>query len=230
MIRRNEQVYVVPREELFPRARHPAGAPRGFLRLDAALLERIYARGRFVPRDPAEHDPSLKQIIPYTLVVDGGRIFTFQRTDKGGERRLYGMRSVGVGGHVNPVDRADVVRDALARELNEELHLPGGFSARLVGLLNDDTTSVGRVHVGVVALAQPGPGVVKVREEDTMSGSFLARDELLELHAGERDRFESWSALLIDRLDEVLACPPIPPPALPGSSSPTRNPTRTSST
>jgi predicted NUDIX family phosphoesterase len=219
MITRREQVYVVPRGALFPE-----GAPHGCIPLDTGILECIYARGYFADRGSVEEDPALKQIIPYALVTRGDAVFTFRRTDRGGEARLHGRRSVGVGGHVNPVDAGDVVIDALRRELAEEIHLPERWSARLVGLLNNDRSAVGAVHLGVVAVVDVGPGVVKVRESDTMSGGFLSKQGLLALHATERESFEGWSALLLDRLDEVLAWQPRV------FSSPIPNATRTSIT
>jgi predicted NUDIX family phosphoesterase len=226
----NEQVYVVPRSVLFP----DNEAPHGFFRADPAFFDRIYQRGHFAARDPVETDPSLKQIIPYAVVVRGDAVFLFRRSAKGGEQRLYGLRSVGVGGHVNPVDSGDVIHDALKRELEEELHLPGGWKARIVGLVNNDKSSVGSVHLGVVALVEAGPGDVRVREEDMMSGSFVSRSELLDLHARERESFEGWSALLLDRSDEVLPWPTghprKPPTRSAGSSTPTPSTTRTSTT
>jgi predicted NUDIX family phosphoesterase len=195
-----ERVYVVPRAELFP-----DGAPHGFFRGSPDLFGRIYARGFFADRDRVEEDPSLKQVIPYALVVRIGEVFLFRRGDRGGERRLHGLLSVGVGGHVNPEDAGDVVHDALRRELREEICLPPRYEARVVGLVNNDLTAVGSVHVGVVAVVDPGPFPVKVREEDTMSGAFVGRADLLALHARARESFEGWSALLLDRLDEVLA-------------------------
>jgi predicted NUDIX family phosphoesterase len=215
-----EQVYVVPRSELFPQ-----GAPRGFVAGGREAIRRIYARGYFAVRAWVEEDPGLKQIIPYAVVVRDERVFLFRRTDRGGERRLHGLRSIGVGGHVNPPDFEDVIRRGLRRELTEELYLPPGWRSHLAGILNDDTTRVGSVHTGVVAVVEPGEGLVKVREEDTMSGSFVSREDLLDLHARERESFEGWSALLIDKLDEVLAWG-----RQQGSSSPTPNRTPTSTT
>lgn len=215
-----ERVYVVPRAELFPE-----GAPHGFFPAGPELFERIYARGFFADRDRVEEDPSLKQVIPYALVVRDDAILLCRRSHRGGERRLHGLYSVGVGGHVNPEDQADVIGDALRRELLEELVLPARYASRIVGIVNNDTTAVGSVHVGVVAVVEPGPGLVKVREEDTMSGDFIGRADLLALHARSRESFEGWSALLIDRLDEVLEWQ-----RPPGSSTPTPKATPTSTT
>jgi len=197
-----EQVYVVPRAALFP-----GPAPQGFFVPPPGLLETIRREGAFAPRPAVEEDPSRKQIIPYAVVARDGEVFCFRRSRGGGERRLHGLRSIGVGGHVNPCDGGDVVANALRRELGEELWLPPRWEARIVGLMNDDATAVGSVHLGVVVVVEPGAGAVRVREEDTMSGSFLGRDRLLELHAAERDSFEGWSALLLDRFHEVLPWP-----------------------
>ncbi len=215
-----EQVYVVPRAELFPE-----GAPHGFFRAGPEFFGRIYARGFFADRERVEEEPALKQVIPYTLVAREDRVLLCRRTDRGGERRLHGMLSVGVGGHVNPQDHGDVIHDALRRELVEELVLPPRFEARVVGLVNNDTTPVGSVHVGVVAVVDPGSFDVKVREADTMSGEFVSRADLLALHARARESFEGRSALLLDRLDEVLAWG-----RRHDSSTRTPRPTRTSTT
>jgi len=216
----SEQVYVVPRAELFP-----YGAPRGCIRAHSEFFRRIYERGFFADRDAVEDDPSLKQVIPYAVIERDDQVFLFRRTSGGGEQRLHGRRSIGVGGHINPEDEDDVVFCALRREVEEELCVPAGWRPRVVGILNDDSTAVGSVHVGVVAVVDPGPGSVKVREEDTMTGAFVGREDLTGLHVRERTSFESWSALLLDRLDEVLTWrqPRV-------SSTRTPSPTRTSTT
>jgi predicted NUDIX family phosphoesterase len=234
VIAAGERVYVVPRAELFPEDAFPGGAPHGFFPATAALLERIYARGWFAERARVEEDPSLKQIIPYGVVVRNRRVFRFHRCS-GGEKRLVGRSSVGVGGHVNPEDAGDVVHDALRRELEEELHLPAGRKITLLGMLNDDTTAVGSVHVGVVARVEIADGAVRVRETDAMEGGFVERDALL---AEDRGSFETWSAFLLaeeERAGIMCGCPNTtarrgPEAAGPGSSGPTPNATRTSTT
>ena len=174
MIRRQpEKVYVVPRAELFPDQ-----APHGFVPGAGPWIDTIYERGFYKNRDVVEEDPSLKQVIPYAVIVRNERVFLFQRLPQGGEQRLVGKLSIGVGGHVNPQDAKDVVTNALVRELNEELHLGPGWRHRIVGLLNDDTNAVGSVHVGVVVVVDPGPVEPKVREVDMMCGSLVEREGL----------------------------------------------------
>ncbi len=203
-----EFVYVVKRFDLFERA-----CPHGLVVPEAAemdaLLARIRSCGFFVERRHAEQDASMKQVIPYCVVTRGDEVFLTQRIG-GGEGRLHGKRSIGIGGHVNPIDDGqdpghdcDLLDLALQREIDEEISIDGHWSARVVGSLNDDSTDVGSVHFGLVAVVSVD-GDVTVRETDTLTGSFVPRRELLRLATEERDTFETWSALLIDRLDAVL--------------------------
>lgn len=200
-----EFVYVVKRSDLFPRR-----TPHGLEILDegarAALLACIRERGFFVERRHAETDPSLQQVIPYCVVHRPGEVFLMRRLSGGGEARLRGKRSIGVGGHVNPVDHGpgeDVLTAGLRRELEEEVALPDGWTLRAVGLLNDDTTEVGAVHVGLVQAVRV-TGDVAVRETDLLEGRFVSVEELKRLGRDERASFETWSALLIDRIDDIL--------------------------
>ena len=197
-----EFVLVVPRARLFDDR-----YPHGFEPFGAGDRERVLSRirdhGYFVERRHAERDPMLKQVIPYALLERGGDLFLLRRLPRGGEARLHGKLSVGVGGHVNPVDgAADPLEAGLKRELEEEVEVEGGWEAAPVGILNDDATAVGAVHFGLVYRVRGG-GAVRVREKDALEGSFVPRAEVLRLLREERPRFETWSALLLDRLEEA---------------------------
>ena len=80
-----------------------------------------------------------------------------------------------------------------------------GLRARfeLVGLLNDDSTDVGSVHLGAVYVADAGGRAVDVRETDKLEGGFAGRDEV----AAVVDRMETWSQLVFDALPERNAVP-----------------------
>jgi predicted NUDIX family phosphoesterase len=202
-----EFVYVVERARLFD-----LSFPQGFVAAAADRpaaadrLARIRRHGFFVERRKAEQDSSWKQVIPYVVVAKGDSILLLERTGRQGEKRLHGKLSSGIGGHVNPVDTGgDVLLEGLRRELSEELTIDGALDLRAAGFLNDDATDVGAVHFGLVALADARAAEVSIRETELMHGRFVPRAELAELCRRERARFESWSSLLIDRLDEVLA-------------------------
>jgi len=202
-----EFVYVVKRPELFP-----LGFPHGFAVREAeemaAFVRRAESRGFFVERRHAEQDASLKQIIPYCVLTRGSDVFVMRRLNAGGEARLHGKRSIGVGGHVNPVDdtstgSAGIIEPGMRRELSEEVEIEGAFTARPVGLLNDDSTDVGSVHFGLVYAAQVS-AAVRVIETDMLEGSFVPIPELVRLCEQERDTFETWSALIIDRIWQAV--------------------------
>jgi predicted NUDIX family phosphoesterase len=180
-----EQVYVVPRDVL-PDAAGWYGLRTEGLDAFVAAAERD---GRYEPRTVMEQDPSFKQIIPYLVLRDGPRYFLMQRTTAGGDVRLHGHYSIGVGGHLNPGDGG--LLGGLQREWAEELIADFVPDFRLVALLNDDTTPVGAVHLGAVYEADAAGRLVAIRETHKLSGAFASSAEV----AVVADRLETWSQL-----------------------------------
>lgn len=185
-----EQVLVVARELIMPGGSWLGLRPDGM----GAALDAVARHGRFMSRDAAEHDPTCKQVIPYLVLRDDERWFLMRRTRAGADARLHDRWSIGVGGHLNPGD-ADV-DGCLRREWTEELD--AGFVPDFapVGLLNDDTTAVGAVHLGFVYLADAGGRPVAIRETHKLSGAFATTSEV----AAVRDDLETWSRLTFDVL------------------------------
>ncbi len=216
-----EFVFVVPRSALFP-DRYPHGLARfaeplgsgnsavnGAAPVDRESFDAAVAReGFFVERAYAERTPALKQIIPYSIIVCGERVLLTKRTKRGGESRLHEKHSIGIGGHINPedLDSASATRDPIERgtrrEITEELAVRGPYNIRRVGLINDDSNAVGAVHVGVVQIVRC-EGAVEIRERDQLEGRLVTNDELQALRATGAD-IETWSALLIPHLDELV--------------------------
>jgi predicted NUDIX family phosphoesterase len=187
-----EQVLVVPREAIVP-----GGGWLGVRRDGiATALDTVARQGRFVRRSDAEDDPSLKQVIPYLVLRDADRWFLMRRTRAGGDARLHDRWSIGVGGHLNPGD-GDAV-GGLRREWAEELVADFEPDFIPVGLLNDDTTPVGTVHVGIVYAADAAGRPVEIRETHKLTGSFATTAEV----AAVRDEMETWSRLVFDALTE----------------------------
>jgi predicted NUDIX family phosphoesterase len=188
----DEQVLVVPRRALVE-GDGWNGVRRGDLRAELGVVAR---EGAFMRRADAEGDPGHKQVIPYLVLRDGERWFLMRRTKAGGDARLHDLWSIGVGGHLNPGD-GDVA-GGLAREWAEEV--VAGFEPDYapLGLLNDDTTPVGAVHIGFVYVADAGGRPVAIRETDKLEGAFATTDEV----AAVRDGLETWSRLVFDALTE----------------------------
>ena len=185
-----EHVLVVPRASIVPEPGWLGVRRQG---VQAALLA-VARDGRYVPRSAAEEDPSHKQVIPYLVLRDADRWFLMRRTRAGGDARLHDRWSIGVGGHLNPGD-GDVL-GGLRREWAEELVADFEPAFVAVGLLNDDTTAVGAVHVGIVYVADAGGRRVEIRETDKLAGRFATTAEV----AAVREDMETWSRLVFDAL------------------------------
>lgn len=166
----------------------------------ASVLSAVGRLGYFRRRKPdAEGDPSTRQVVPYVVVVaePSGLVFGTLRI-AGGEPRLHGRISLGIGGHVNPVDGADSPLDALsaglAREWDEEVACSAypAFGGP-VAVINDESDPVGMVHLGLVYLARIGDGdTISVRETDILEGRWLSRSDLRE----QADRLEGWAGIV----------------------------------
>jgi predicted NUDIX family phosphoesterase len=169
------------------------------------LLDR--ANNSFTARGPAETNPDLKQIIPYVLLVHGGRVLHYVRGKKAGEQRLVAKGSIGIGGHMNDHDEGLFALDrkaydaAVQREVGEELRLASRYTNHVVALLNDDSNEVGRVHLGVVHIFHLDTPDVEKGEAMITDLQFLDRAEL----QARRDALESWSQICFDHLDRLLA-------------------------
>ena len=198
-----EQVLVVPRSAVLA----ALGTPDGWLGIRGDGLEAVVAtirsHGTYLPRPAAEADPAWKQVIPYPVLRDGERYFRMRRTKAGGDARLHDRYSIGVGGHLNPEDDAHGgdVRAGMTREFGEELEAAFEPVFEFVGLLNDDTTEVGRVHLGLVFTTDAGGAPVTIRETDKLSGAFVRPAEVAEV----ADRLETWSRLVFEFLEAAPA-------------------------
>jgi predicted NUDIX family phosphoesterase len=192
-----EQILVVPRALALP-----DGTFRGLRPMSEVVLATLIRdAGEFRPRPVMEADPTWKQIIPYLVLRDGPAWFLMRRTRAGADARLHDRYSIGVGGHLNPGD-ADLA-GGLRREWREELTADFEPEARFVGLLNDDETDVGSVHLGAVYVADAAGRSVAVRETDKLHGAFADAAEV----EGVRDRLETWSALVFDALRRETPSP-----------------------
>src|SRR2546430_6487074 len=171
-------------------------------------LDAILSRGNnfFLGRALAENDPTHKQIIPYVLLAHAGKVLFYVRGKKAGEQRLVAKGSIGIGGHMNESDESLFALDEAAyragveREVGEEIAINTKFEDRIVALLNDDSTEVGRVHLGVVHVFKLAEPKVEKREAMITNVAFLDKKELLT----RRESLETWSQICLDSLERLI--------------------------
>ena len=163
------------------------------------------ANNFFMDRAAAEEDPTHKQLIPYSLFRFENRYLHYVRGKAGGESRLHAQGSLGIGGHINPVDaREDHLGRAtymagVEREIEEELVLQGEHPHRVVALLNDDSNAVGQVHLGVVHLFELTSDQVTAREDALAELQFRTVEEL---RGPLYESLESWTRFCVDALED----------------------------
>jgi predicted NUDIX family phosphoesterase len=204
-VAREEQVLVVERKVF-----EQAGMFNGLAYNVDHYLSKIFVPGvpRFMPRSKAEADPSYKQLIPYVIMSCKGKYLSYVRGKRAGETRLLGLRSIGIGGHINPVDAdnstlfAYLYENYLAaveREVAEEVSVEAVHTDRVVALLNDESNEVGSVHLGIVhCWSLDAPNVSK-KEQMITQMAFMTPGELREV----RDTMETWSQLCLEGLDKM---------------------------
>ncbi len=196
-----EQVLVVPRALLQEIGMFEGLRTEGLAAAVARLLDP--AHHFFMDRAAAEEDPTYKQLIPYCIFCCGDRVLHYTRGKAGGESRLHAKISVGVGGHVNPIDTEggrigpDAYHAAVTREIEEELDLPEEHEHRIIALLNDESNTVGQVHLGIVHLVDLKSEAVASREDALLDLGFSS---LAELDGPLFDRLETWSQFCIRHL------------------------------
>lgn len=168
----------------------------------------VQAVPRFIPRSQAENDPCHKQLIPYVIMAHQGKYFSYVRGKRAGESRLVGNRSIGIGGHINPVDAdnstlfAYLFENYLAavkREVDEEVQVETTYTDNVVALLNDDSNEVGRVHLGIVHYWNLDAPKVDKKEQMITQMAFMTPEELQQV----RDTLETWSQKCLDGLTQM---------------------------
>ena len=202
---KEEQVLVVERKVV-----EQVGLFHGLNFNVAPYLDRLFAPGipKFIPRSKAEANPAYKQLIPYVIMTCNGKYLTYVRGKRAGETRLVSKRSIGIGGHINPVDHQaplfgtnfkEIYDTAVQREVAEEVDIQANHTDRIVALLNDDTNEVGQVHLGVVHLWTLDAETVTRKEQMITQLTFMTPGELHKV----RDSMETWSQLCLEGIPKM---------------------------
>lgn len=191
----SESILVVKREFLDEYIAGKNGLISG---VGVKIVDIISEHHQFLPRPEMEEDTSYKQIIPYVILRRGEDIYVLRRLKKGGETRLHGLLSIGVGGHINPVDEAagaDVLMQGLRREVDEEVSIERELGIKPLGVINDDSNAVGSVHLGFLFELEV-QGEVSVRETEKLAGEWVSKPELQAL----REQMETWSQIAMEEI------------------------------
>jgi predicted NUDIX family phosphoesterase/dephospho-CoA kinase len=209
--RPKERALVVPRDTFYTFADFQ-GIKTSWRQLHRRLLDPSVCK--YMDRYQAEQDDDHKQILTYVMVTSGDQVLTYTRgTYNRVEEYLRGSRCIGFGGHVNEGDlsllnhNTDLgVVESAVRELTEELTFPprehsrlaaAARSPKIVGILNDDSSAVGRRHLAFVLQYE----VQSAREwENPKRGErSITRLKWLSPNSSEfsLDRFEYWSQLCL---------------------------------
>lgn len=192
----DEKVLVTPTQALREAGMFQGFSPRAEHYLPLLLDPR---RLLYLPRSQAEEDPAYKQIIPYVVLKHGQQVFHYLRGQRGSEIRLRALRSIGVGGHINPADENlfnSTYEQGMLRELAEELVIDTTYQQRCLGLINDDSTPVGQVHIGIVHLFDLAEPKVRRRESVLERTGFAPLADLW----NDRADFETWSQFVLELL------------------------------
>lgn len=188
----DELILVVKRTHLLP-----GDGFQGLKTIDCdTYLQTIQAHKKFLPRSIMETDPTYKQIIPYLLFKHNNSFFLMQRRHNASEARLQNKFTLGIGGHIREKDiQSDSIVAWAQREFNEEVHYAGNLKITPLGILNDDSNDVGKVHIGFVFLLEGDSGDIRIKSE-------LKWGELTTLDACKKytDHMESWSSLVLPYL------------------------------
>ena len=188
----DELILAVKREHLLPQG--------GWFGLATAnlstYLEIINTHKEFLWRSALEQDPAYKQIIPYLVFQYQESYFLMQRREQASEQRLKSKFSLGIGGHIRQEDMTENNLFAWAqREFNEEVQYEGTFTMETIGMLNDDTTDVGKVHFGLVVLLKGSSPEISIKTEHR-HGALATMQEI----EATFEKLETWSQFVFTAL------------------------------
>jgi predicted NUDIX family phosphoesterase len=163
-----------------------------------SYLELITKHQEFRPRYQMETDEQYKQIIPYLIFKHHDTYFVMQRAAGAGESRLASKFTLGIGGHIRHEDMShNSIISWAQREFHEEVDYTGNLRIEPIGILNDDTSAVGRVHLGFIFLLHADSPAIQIKSE-LQGGTLITLEECIAL----KDRMETWSALVVDYLSD----------------------------
>jgi predicted NUDIX family phosphoesterase len=193
-----ELVFAIPTDNLWKLLTYKE---KGLIKGNSDVLNRIVQNGLFRKRSELEEDPSFKQIIPYAIISNKESFYLFTRKSRQTEKRLHNKLHLGLGGHMNPGNSKEpgeqYLINELKREFFEEVKLLNGClieDIEFIGLINDDSISVGSVHLGLLYNIHVSNKYVVINETDKMSADWIDKTDLIEYY----EEMETWTKIAID--------------------------------
>ena len=190
-----ELVFAIPTDDLWKLLTYKE---IGLIKGNSDVLNRIVQNGLFRKRSELERDPSFKQLIPYAIISNKESFYLFKRTSKQTEKRLHNKLHLGVGGHMNPgISNEQYLINELKRELFEEVKLLNGClieDIEFIGFINDDSISVGSVHIGLLYNIHISNKNVVINETDKMTADWIDKTDLIEYY----EEMETWTKIAIE--------------------------------
>lgn len=167
------------------------------------IFEEVLKNHSFLDRNIAEYDYDYRQIIPYIIVKKDDSYLMLKRLNKQTEKRLHGKCSLGVGGHINPDPSGkyeNVIVSGLYKELNEEISIKEPFKLTFSGIINNQTSDVGKVHIGFLYILEANSLDFEVLEKEKMTGEWVSEKELAKYY----EYLEGWSQIVFDNYIKTI--------------------------
>lgn len=193
-----EQVLVIPRSIINDVINDPN--PKMYVNNIKETMDKVHSKYEFMLREKAEDDLNYKQIIPYGFITFEDFFFVMKRLKKQNESRLHNKVSIGVGGHINPIEleSKNIIEAGLLRELDEEVYLNKDHieSIKIKGIINDDTNEVGKVHLGFVYHIVLNKKECEIAEKDKMSGEWIHKEHINKYY----NDMETWTQIIFNNM------------------------------
>lgn len=189
---KNELIAVVAKEKIFFNTKHE----NGFFEYSDLIIENIKSYSINYIRDLAEINYDYKQIVSYIIFYNNKNIFLMERSNNASEEKLNNKLSIGIGGHLTLLDLNKSYLDWGMREFYEEVDYYDNFNIKLIGIINDESNNVGKLHLGIVYLMSGDSDQIKINSE-LKSGKLISIAECLSYY----DKLESWSQIMIKFLN-----------------------------
>jgi len=172
---------------------------------------RILKNFCYMKRRLAEKDPTYKQPISYSIIVNPTlkQVFAYQRSardSKYSEKRLQGKWSWGIGGHIEKFDtqNGNPIHTSMLRELKEEVEINGTIKPKILGYINNDSDEVGKVHFGILYVIETNAKIVKPKDPEIDNGKLRPIRELKKTCSSPEFTLEEWSRISLEPLKQYL--------------------------